>query len=65
MTFDAKETIDESGTLIPNENYIWWLRTGGNASKIIGRGKIINYTFDSEGTYSVFLTVNSASKNTK
>lgn len=65
VTLEAKQTIDESGTVIPNENYIWWLRTSGNTSKILGKGKIINYTFDTEGTYSVFLTVNSASKNSR
>jgi len=27
VTFEAKRTIDESGTVVPDSNYIWWLRT--------------------------------------
>jgi hypothetical protein len=27
VTLEAKQTIDESGTVVPNDNYIWWLRT--------------------------------------
>jgi hypothetical protein len=27
VTFEAKQTIDESGTVVPNDNYVWWLRT--------------------------------------
>ncbi len=27
VTLEAKKTIDESGTLVPNDNYVWWLRT--------------------------------------
>jgi len=40
------------------------MRTAEGA-KILGRGKIINYTFTTEGTYSVYLTINSASKNSQ
>ncbi len=27
VTLEAKQTIDESGTVVPNDNYTWWLRT--------------------------------------
>ncbi len=37
VTLEAKQTIDESGTVIPNDNYIWWLRTGENNNKILGK----------------------------
>jgi hypothetical protein len=50
--------------VIPNENFIWWMRTAEGA-KILGKGKIVNYTFEMEGTYSVYLTINSASKNSQ
>ena len=65
VTLEAKNAIDGSGTLIPNENFIWWIRTEGNTQKILGTWKIINYTFDMEGTYSVNLTINSVSKNSQ
>lgn len=64
VTLEAKEAIDGSGTVIPNENFIWWMRTAEGA-KILGKGKIVNYTFEMEGTYSVYLTINSASKNSQ
>lgn len=64
VTLEAKGMKDGSGTLIPNTNYIWWMRVP-EGSKIIGRGKTLNYTFQDEGTYTVNLTVNSASRNNK
>ncbi len=64
VTLEAKGMKDGSGTLIPDTNYIWWVRVP-EGSKIIGRGKTINYIFQDEGTYTVNLTVNSASKNSK
>jgi hypothetical protein len=36
VTLEAKEAIDGSGTIIPNENFIWWIRTA-EGSKTIGR----------------------------
>lgn len=65
VTFEAKQTIDESGTVVPNDNYTWWLRTEGGTKKILGKGNITNYTFNTSGTYMVFLTINSASKNSR
>lgn len=56
--------IDDSGTVIPDTNFSWWLRTPDGA-KILGRGKTINYEFKDEGTFTVYLTVNSASKNSR
>ncbi|MDP5038980.1 MAG: PKD domain-containing protein, partial [Candidatus Gracilibacteria bacterium] len=53
---------DPSGTIIPNENYVWWINQGG-AKKVIGRGITLNYTFLNEGNHSVFLDVISNHKN--
>ena len=64
VTLEGKNVIDSSDTTLPENNYIWWLRTP-EGSKIPGRGKTINHTFNEEGTHAVNHTVNSASKNTK
>ncbi len=39
--------IDESGTVIPDTNFSWWLRTP-DGPKILGHGKTINYEFKDE-----------------
>lgn len=64
VTLEGKNIIDTSGTLIPETNFTWWLRTP-EGPRVIGRGKTINYIFEDEGTYTVYLTVNSASKNSR
>ena len=64
VTLEGKNIIDSSGTTIPETNFTWWLRTP-NGPQVLGRGKTINYIFQDEGTYTVYLTVNSASKNSR
>lgn len=64
VTLQAQNVIDASGTTIPDTNFTWWLRTP-DGPNILGRGKTINYEFKDEGTYTVYLTVNSASKNSR
>jgi PKD repeat protein len=64
VTLEGKNIIDSSGTIIPEQNFTWWLRTP-NGPQILGRGKTINHVFQDEGTYTVYLTVNSASKNSR
>lgn len=36
VTLEAKEAIDGSGTVIPNDNFVWWIRTAEGA-KTLGR----------------------------
>lgn len=64
VTLEARNMIDSSGTVIPETNYTWWLRKS-DGPHILGRGKTINYEFKDEGTFTVYLTVNSASKNSR
>ncbi len=64
VTLEGKNIIDSSGTLIPDANYTWWVRTA-EGPRVLGRGKTVNYVFEEEGTYTVYLTVNSASRNSR
>lgn len=64
VTLEGKNIIDGSGTTIPETNFTWWLRAP-DGPHILGRGKTINYIFQDEGTFTVYLTVNSASKNSR
>jgi hypothetical protein len=53
---------DPSGTQIQSGNYTWWIDYAGEKI-VIGRGPSINYSFRSEGKFSVFLDVTSSHKN--
>lgn len=53
---------DETGTKIPSYNYVWWVDDAG-VRKVIGNKPSINYIFKEEGTFSVYLDVTSAHKN--
>lgn len=64
VTLEARNVIDGSGTVIPETNYTWWLRKP-DGPHVLWRGKTINYEFREEGTFTVYLTVNSASKNSR
>ena len=64
VTLEGKNIIDSSGTLIPDANYTWWVRTA-EGPRVLGRGKTVNYVFEEEGTYTVYLTINSASRNSR
>lgn len=64
-TLRAEGVSDPSGVTLPNGNYIWWIRTAGGAKSVIGTGPSIAYTFPEERTYTVFLNILSASRNSK
>ncbi|MCX7973671.1 MAG: PKD domain-containing protein, partial [Candidatus Aminicenantes bacterium] len=49
VTFDASPSYDPDGTIV---SYHWTFGDGGS-----GTGKIVNYTYRSEGKFSVTLTV--------
>ncbi len=53
---------DPTGTTIPSSNYIWWMSEWGR-KVIIGRGTSVNFTFQEDKNYTVFLDVKSAHKN--
>ncbi len=58
------DVIDPEWTLIPENNYVWWIDLGGK-KKILGNWPSINYTFREEWKYSVFCDVRSNHKNKK
>ncbi|NDK08191.1 PKD domain-containing protein, partial [Candidatus Gracilibacteria bacterium] len=60
-TLRARVT-DPTGTIIPKDNYIWWVDDGGK-KKVVGKGLSINYTLNSEGKFSIFLDVLSDHRN--
>ncbi len=47
VTLEGKNIIDKSGTIIPEGNFTWWLRTP-DGPRVLGRGKTINYIFQDE-----------------
>ncbi len=55
---------DPSGTQIKSGSYTWWVDNGGT-QQIIGRGPSMNYTFQEEGNFTVFLDVTSSHKNSE
>lgn len=56
--------VDPTGTKNSDFNYVWWVDRGWE-KEILWRKTFINYTFTSEGNYSIFLWVNSSHKNSK
>lgn len=65
VTFRAEEAKDPSGVTVPKENYIWWMRANSGQRTVLGSGPTVNYTFKEERTYTVFLSIVSASRNAK
>nr|MDD3720778.1 PKD domain-containing protein [Candidatus Gracilibacteria bacterium] len=61
VTLRARVT-DPTGTVIPKDNYIWWIDSAGTR-KIVGRGPSMNYTLNDEGKFSIFLDVLSNHRN--
>jgi len=55
---------DETGTKIPEYNYVWWIDDAWKR-KVIGNKPSIHYVFREEGTFSAFLDVTSSHKNSK
>ncbi len=58
------DVVDPEGTLIPKNNYVWWIDLGGK-KKILWNGPSINYTFKEQWKYWVFVDVRSNHKNKK
>lgn len=56
---------DPSGITIQASNYLWFLKTPGGGRQIIGTGPTISHTFQEEKAYTVFVEVNSSSRNSK
>ena len=61
VTFRWRVT-DPTWTIIPANNYTWWLDVSW-IKKIIWKGTSINYTFNNEWNHTVFLDVTSSHKN--
>lgn len=64
-SFRATNIKDPSGTIPPTSNYIWWVRENGGRRRELGRGPTLTQIFPNEGTYTIFLDVVSASRNSK
>lgn len=60
-TLRAK-VIDPSWTVIPDENYVWWIDSDWKKN-IIWKWASVNYTFLNEGKFSIFLDVISSHRN--
>ncbi|HMT26887.1 MAG TPA: PKD domain-containing protein, partial [Candidatus Absconditabacterales bacterium] len=65
VTFDARGSIDPSNDTIPTNNFFRYYRDINGEQKVIGRGAIVNYTFEQEGNYIVHLTARSANTQLK
>jgi PKD repeat protein len=65
VSLRATEARDPSGAVIPNENYVWWIRGANNVKQVIGKGPSIPYTFRNEAVYTVNLEIYSSSRNSK
>jgi PKD repeat protein len=65
VSLRATEARDPSGAVIPNENYVWWIRGANNVKQVIGKGPSIPYTFRNEAVYTVNLEISSSSRNNK
>ncbi len=64
-SFEANGIRDPSGATPDQMSYIWWMRENGGTRRELGRGKSLVYTFNQEGSYTVFLDVISGSRNSK
>ncbi len=63
VTFDARWSIDPSNQTIPSRNFFWYYRDTNWIDQIIGNAPVVNYTFEKEGNYIVYLTVKSSNKS--
>ena len=63
VSLQATNSIDPSGVVIPQNNYLWSIQTGDGQMDVIGVGQSIVYTFTDQNTYTVFLDINSPSRN--
>jgi PKD repeat protein len=60
VTFDARASKDPSSETIPTNNFYWYYRDTKGVDRVIGKGNVINYTFEEAGNYMVHLTVRSS-----
>ena len=65
VSFLAASVKDPSGVNPDPNNYIWWVRDNGGYRREIGRWPTLNYSFNKEWSYQVFLDVISGSRNSK
>lgn len=65
VSFRAADIKDPSGTTPPANNHIWWIRENGGTVRILGRGPSLTQDFTQEGTFTIFLDVVSASRNSR
>lgn len=63
VTFRANVS-DPEWTTIPKYNYVWWMDIWGSR-KILWTWLSLNYTFEEEWKYTVFIDVKSNHKNSK
>jgi hypothetical protein len=65
VTLDARGSSDPSNDTIPERNYYWYYKDSNGDERVIGRGPVVNYTFQTETTYIVHLTVRSSNAETQ
>ncbi len=65
VTLDARASVDPSNDTIPSNNFYWYYKNTDGVDILIGKGAVISYTFEKEGTYYVHLTTKSANKPTE
>ncbi|EKE27985.1 MAG: hypothetical protein ACD_3C00111G0002 [uncultured bacterium (gcode 4)] len=64
VTLRASDVVDPSWVIVPQWNYIWWIKQA-SGRKVLWTWPSINYTFKEEKNYIVNLDIVSASRNTK
>ncbi|MDD2565313.1 MAG: PKD domain-containing protein [Candidatus Gracilibacteria bacterium] len=62
-TLRAENVFDPSGVILPQSNYVWWIKQSDGSRKVLGNGPAITYTFREEKSYLVYLDITSASRN--
>lgn len=65
VSLRANNVVDPSWVLIPQWNYIWWIKQSDGSRKTLWTWPSISYTFREEKTYIVNLDISSASRNDK
>lgn len=65
VTFDARNSTDPSSETIPADNFFWYYKDIYGDDRMIGRGYVVNYTFENPGNHIIHLTVRSANNLTE
>jgi PKD repeat protein len=65
VTLDARASTDPSNATIPSNNFFRYFKDTSGIDRVIGRGPVVNYTFDKEGNYIINLTVRSANQSSE